>query len=81
MTKRLDEQVKVFVDVRGRPVCITRGRKSVRAVRLVDEWEEASQWWQGEQPIRVYRVLTSEGAVWELHRFAHGGWRLYRIYD
>jgi len=81
VSKRLEEKVQVITNARGHPLRLRRGRRQVRVRQLVDEWEEASRWWQGEQEMRVYRVLTSDGAMWELHRRASCDWRLYRIYD
>jgi hypothetical protein len=81
MSKRLEERVHVFADARGRPLRVRRGRRQIQVRQIVDEWEEASRWWQGEKAIRVYRVLTSEEAVWELHHQGADDWRLYRIHD
>ena len=81
MSKRLDERIEVIADAQGRPLRLRRGPRQVQVQQIVDEWEEASCWWQGEKAIRVYRVLTSDGVVWELHYHASNHWRLYRIYD
>lgn len=81
MSKRLDEKVQVYADAQGRPRRLRRGRRQVQVRQMIDEWEESSCWWQGEKAIRVYRVLTSEGSLWELHHLRNGDWRLYRISD
>jgi hypothetical protein len=48
---------------------------------ILDQWEEAGCWWQGEQARRVYRVQAAGGAIYELHHQPPAGWRLYRSYD
>ncbi len=74
-------RVSVSTDNRGRPVRFAHLRRVRRVQQLLDEWEEAGCWWQGEAPRRVYRVLTMEGTVCELHHHPPAGWRLVRTYD
>jgi hypothetical protein len=80
MTQCLDQPITVSADPRGRPRRFRWGRREVTIHEIVDRWEEAGCWWQGERPRRVYRARSSEGALYELHHHADG-WRLYRAYD
>ena len=57
-----------------------RGRR-VGVSEILDDWEEAGCWWLGEEPRRVYRVLGSTGARYELHRQESVGWKLHRVFD
>lgn len=81
MSKRLDRAAQVNADAGGRPVRLRRGRELVEVEEILDEWEEAGCWWQGEQARRVYCVRCAGGAIYELHHQPPGGWRLYRAYD
>ncbi len=75
-----DKSVLVELDGRGRPVRLQHRGGMVQVVAVVEEWEEAGCWWQGEETRRVYRVLTAGGVVCEMH--GQGGeWRLVRVLD
>lgn len=39
-----------------------------RVVEILDEWRETGAWWDGEEERVVVRVLTAEGALFELER-------------
>lgn len=73
--------VHAETDVRGRPVRFRQGRGVVQVAEILDAWEEAGCWWQGEEPRRVYRVLAAGGAVYELHHQSGAGWQLTRVFD
>jgi len=74
-------RVQVETDGRGRPVRLQHRRGAVQVVGILEEWEEAGCWWQGEEPRRVYRVLTAGGIVYELHQQSGAGWQLVRVLD
>lgn len=71
----------VSADPRGRPLRFQHRRRSLQVVEVLDAWEEAGCWWQGEEPRRLYRVLTDSGAVYELQHQADAGWQLMRVLD
>jgi hypothetical protein len=81
MSKRLDLPLRVVEEKDGLPLAFHwRGRRIVVS-EILDQWEEAGCWWQGEQARRVYRVQPAGGAIYELHHQSPAGWRLYRSYD
>jgi len=55
----------------------------VRRVRAVlEQWTESNEWWRGEKGRRVFRVLTDDGAVFEIELdLSTMRWRLGRVYD
>lgn len=81
MSKRLDQAVQVTPDGGGRPARFRLGRRQIEVEEILEEWEEAGCWWQGEQARRVYCVRGGGGAVYELHHQPPAGWRLYRAFD
>jgi hypothetical protein len=81
VSKRIDRAVEVRADDAGRPVRMQWRRRHSAVDEILDEWEEAGCWWQGEQARRVYCVRCAGGEVYELHHQPPGGWRLYRAYD
>jgi len=81
MSKRLDQPVRMTAERAGRPARFLRGRRQIEVEEILDEWEEAGCWWQGEPARRVYLVRCAGGAIYELHHQPPGGWRLYRTYD
>lgn len=60
---------------------------------VLDHWLEAGEWWDGDGPREVFRVVTGGGGIFELSREvekdhspggqakAPGEWRLYKVYD
>jgi len=81
MSKRLDLPLRVVEQKDGLPRAFRwRGRRIVVS-EILDQWEEAGCWWQGEQARRVYRVQAAGGAIYELHHQPPASWRLYRSYD
>lgn len=47
---------------------------------IVDDWKEAGQWWAGEPSRHVYRVMTTELAVFDIEQVGQEWW-LYRVWD
>ena len=75
-----EKSIGIEWDGRGRPVRLQHRGGRIQVVAVVEEWEEAGCWWQGEEPRRVYRVLTAGGQVCEVH--GQGGeWRVVRVLD
>ena len=82
----MSKQVKttlqqVSCDRRGHPRAFCFRAKKVTVEKILDDWEEAGCWWQGERPRRVYKLLGDSGAVYEIHHQAPLGWHLHRLYD
>ncbi len=53
---------------------------------ILDHWCEVGEWWDGDCPKEVFRVVTQDGGIFELSREVRdlgtaGEWRLYKIYD
>ena len=71
----------VVMDEWGRPRSFLHARRRIRIQEILDTWEEAGRWWQGEEVRRVYRVLTTAGTVCELHHQPIAGWQLHRVSD
>ena len=81
MNRQTDRTIAVLETQRGSPQAfLWRGRR-IRVSQVVDDWEEEGCWWLDEEPRRVYRVLSADDALYELHRFVASGWRLFRAYD
>ncbi|GAB6875957.1 hypothetical protein JCM13210_06830 [Thermaerobacter litoralis] len=73
--------VPVETDASGRP-CRFFWRRWHRVKDVLDEWREAGAWWDGEGERLVVRLLTDDGAVFELERLAGSDrWVLYKVYD
>ena len=80
MSRRVDEPV--VVQLRDtRPVAfIWQGRR--RIVReIVEEWQEAGRWWEGEGERRFVRLLTTDSACELYCHLPSGQWYLHRILD
>lgn len=92
MSKRLDSPLKWVEEENGLPRAFRWQGRRIVVNEILDQWEEAGCWWQGEPARRVYRVQAASGAVFELHHQppalgarasdrAGTCWRLYRGYD
>lgn len=81
MSKRLDIPLQAVDEHGGRPRAFRWQGRSIAVSEILEEWEEAGCWWQGEPVRRVFRVQTASGAIYELHHQSPAGWRLYRSYD
>ena len=68
--------VQVVANARGEPVRVRNRGRWRQIAHIADAWEEAGCWWRGETPRRIFRVLTVEGAAYELHHQASAGWQL-----
>ncbi|HJN19310.1 MAG TPA: DUF6504 family protein [Armatimonadota bacterium] len=65
----------------GLPTAFAWQERQYVVREVLDDWEEAGCWWLDEEPRRVYRVLTDNDAIYELHRLPKTGWELHRVYD
>ena len=73
--------VQVEVGLPEVPVAFRWRNRRIVVREILDDWEEVGCWWAGEAPRRVYRLLGSNGTVYELHQQAPDGWRLQRVLD
>ena len=80
MSKVIHQSIEVKTDGRGRPLMLAWERREVVVREVLDCWEEAGLWWEGELPRRVYRLMGRDGVVYEVHH-SDQSWRLYRLYD
>jgi hypothetical protein len=72
----------VEVECRGRRPIRFRWRRQWRTITRVQEvWQDAGEWWSGEDPCWFWRVAA--GPAWfELVSDLRGRqWWLYRVYD
>jgi len=81
MNKCLDRMIAVSLGAGGLPEAFVWKEQRIPVTEILDDWEEAGCWWLDEEPRRVYRVLSANGATYELHQLAASGWQLYRIFD
>lgn len=40
---------------------------------VLDHWIEIGEWWDGDDPKEVFRVITDDGGIFELSREVEGG--------
>ena len=80
MTRIIGKEVRV--DERdGNPVAFTF-RERYDIAEVLECWQEAGEWWQGQQTREIFRVMTSLGGVFELERsVGSDDWRLYKVWD
>ena len=64
----IGKPVPVEVDEQGYPRRFF-WRRWYQVSEILDEWREVGTWWEGEEERLVVRVLTAEGAIFELERF------------
>jgi Domain of unknown function (DUF6504) len=81
MTAERERAIQVEVGLREVPVAFRWRNRPIAVREILDDWEEAGCWWAGEAPRRVYRLLGSNGTVYELHQQAPCGWSLQRVFD
>lgn len=81
MTMRAQRLIEVTQSGDGLPRIFRWRGRQITVRDVFDDWEEAGCWWLGEDPRRVYRVVASCGAAYELHHQASSGWRLHRVFD
>jgi hypothetical protein len=46
----------------------------------IDAWREMGNWWEGEGPRRIVRVVTVDGQVFDLE-CADDEWWIYKVWD
>lgn len=81
MTKHMNRVVDVVENDDGLPSALCWRGRHIALSEILDDWEEAGCWWLQEEPRWIYRVCGTDGVVYELHRQAPEGWRLYRVFD
>jgi hypothetical protein len=80
---RLVEQpiTGMTLDARRYPrTCTCQGRRW-QVQRVVEAWQDAGAWWEGEEEKTFWRVVVSGGGIVELYQTKKGDWSLYRIWD
>jgi hypothetical protein len=81
MTKILNRRLQVEME-RDLPSRFSWDGQSVAVTAVLDHWEEAGLWWEGEPVRHIYRVNDAEGRCYEIHQeLPEGDWWLYRVYD
>ncbi|MGE5485296.1 MAG: DUF6504 family protein [Ignavibacteriales bacterium] len=82
MSKIVNQPVLVLADKQMRPSRFFWFNRWFYVSRLMDVWNEAGQWWEGEPEKTVYRVLCNRDTMFELEfRGAERQWVLYKVYD
>ncbi|MDQ7794718.1 MAG: hypothetical protein RDU89_09985 [bacterium] len=75
------KRLAVRSDGGGRPVAV-RWEGRFLLARILDAWEDAGAWWEGEGEKNFYRVELTSGPLVELCRdTGTGSWYVYRVYD
>jgi hypothetical protein len=64
----------------GEPECFVDGDVVHRVSQVVDRWLEMGNWWDGEGPRTVLRVLTETQFLFDLE-CVQQRWYIYRIWD
>lgn len=66
LTRLINVPVAVRVDAAGKPLDFTYKGLRHRIVRVLEVWQEAGEWWEGQGDRTVYRVATAGGGIFEL---------------
>lgn len=80
--RHVNEPITVTVQ-HGQPVAFTWRGSTKRIVEIADSWIMTGEWWEGEKPFTVFRVLTEDLGLYELTR-THTDppqWKLLVIWD
>lgn len=81
MTRLIRRMVSVVVSGEEEgPSAFQDDGETYRVCSVVDAWREAGAWWDGNAGYQMWRVLTDNGAVFDLEH-SSGRWWIYRIWD
>ena len=61
------EEVNVQLSPGGTPHLMTWGKRTFRALELLDAWRAGGEWWEGRYP-REYYLLAFVGLTAEVYR-------------
>ena len=64
----------------GEPIRFQDGDVVHNVSEVVDRWMEMGNWWEGEGPRTILRVLTDSQFVFDLECVGQQ-WYIYRIWD
>ncbi|HOV65442.1 MAG TPA: DUF6504 family protein [Bacillota bacterium] len=79
MSKTVDQPILTVVED-GEPRRFFWIKKWINIKDIIDRWSEAGRWWDEEKEKRFYRVLGTEGGVYEIYSDS-SNWKLYKVFD
>lgn len=79
MPKIVDQPI-LMVTESNRPKRFFWFKRWVNVYRIMDKWKEVGRWWENEQEKLFFRVLSTDGSIYEVYTFKNN-WNLYKIYD
>lgn len=79
MSKIVDQPVLVVAE-KEKPKRFFWFKRWVNISLVMDKWKEAGRWWEGDEEKVFFRVLSTEGGMYELY-VGKLRWNLYKVYD
>ncbi len=79
LSKIVDQPV-LMVAERGAPKRFFWFKRWVNVEKVMDIWKEIGRWWEGDGERLCFRVLSSEGGMYEIY-IRKKEWSLYKVYD
>ncbi len=55
-------------------------KRWVSVAGITDAWKEIGRWWEGDPERLFFRVLSTEGGMYEVYA-QKKEWNLYKVYD
>ena len=79
MSKIIDQPVLVLTE-KDAPKRFFWFKRWVNISKILDAWRDVGRWWDGDQEKTFFRVVSSEGGIYEVYS-EKGRWNLYKVYD
>jgi len=79
MSKIIDQPVLVLAE-KDVPKRFFWFKRWVNVSKILDAWRDVGRWWDGDQEKTFFRVVSSEGSIYEVYS-EKGRWNLYKVYD
>jgi hypothetical protein len=79
MSRLVQRKIEVHTDKRGDPVAFVDRDVSHVVTQVIDAWRESGEWWKGEPPHHVFRVMAHDG-LYDIEEVGEE-WFLYRVWD
>ncbi len=82
MSRVLNKPIDAAADPDDKPSSFTWGARWLQVAQVLERWRDTGCWWDGEGEKLFYRLLATDGGVYELYNdLRMQKWYLYRVLD
>lgn len=79
MAKTLNQPILVIIE-KNTPRRFFWLKRWIDITKITDIWKDVGRWWDDEEEKKFYRVLSSDGGMYEIYS-DNKLWNLYKVYD